>query len=246
MSSSVTYCDADRQLRFCERSGRGPAGIAASLPFIERATAAWRGRRAAYPISPCMVQSMDARHTVTEQLIAWRRGDENAFNRLIALVYDELLRIAHAQLRREDSGHTLSTTGLVHETYLRLIDTSRVQWRDRVHFFGVTATVMRRVLVDHARQIKAAKRGGGAAALSLDETELAAEERANALVALDEALTRLTAMDERLGRVVEYRFFGGLSEEETAEVLGVSARTVRRDWVKAKGWLHQELRECQE
>jgi RNA polymerase sigma factor (TIGR02999 family) len=193
-----------------------------------------------------MDQTMDARHDVTELLLAWRRGDPEALDRLVALVYEKLRRIAHGQLAREDAGHTLGTTALVHEAYLRLIDTSRVQWRDRAHFFGVTSAVMRRVLVDYARRYNAVKRGGGAGPLSLDETVLVVEERADALVALDDGLTRLTAMDERLGRVVECRFFGGLSEEETAEVLGVSARTVRRDWVMAKGWLYQKLRQCQE
>lgn len=186
---------------------------------------------------------MDARYDVTELLLEWRQGDADAMNRLVALVYDELRRIAQTQLAREDSGHTLSPTALVHEAYLRLVDTTRVRWRDRAHFFGVSAAVMRRVLVDHARRFRASKRGDGAVPLSLDENVIALEERADTLVALDEAVTRLALMDERLGRVVECRFFGGLTDDETAAVLGVTPRTVRRDWVKAKGWLSQELRQ---
>lgn len=188
-------------------------------------------------------QNKDVRHDVTELLIAWRHGDPDAMNRLVALVYEELRRIAQAQLAREDAGHTLSTTALVHEAYLRLVDTSRVQWRDRAHFFGVSAAVMRRVLVDHARRFHASKRGDGAVPLSLQDDALVVEERADTLVALDEAVARLSSMDERLGRLVECRYFGGLTDEETAEVLGVTPRTVRRDWVKAKGWLFQELRQ---
>lgn len=186
---------------------------------------------------------MDARHEVTQLLGAWRHGDAEAMDRLMALVYDELRRIAHAQLRREDPGHTLSTTALIHEAYVRLVDTTRIEWRDRAHFFGVTAAVMRRVLIDYARRYHSAKRGNRPARVSLDESNIAVEERADILVALDDALTRLAAIDERLARVVECRFFGGLTEEETAEVVGVNARTVRRDWVKAKGWLYQELQQ---
>src|SRR5688500_2471395 len=130
--------------------------------------------------------STDARHEITELLIAWRHGDPEAMNRLIALVYEELRRMAHAQLAREDSGHTLSTTALVHEAYPRLIDTMRVDWRDRAHFFGVTAAVMRRVLIDYARRYHAAKRGDGRAHLALDDGTIAVEERAEALVSLDE------------------------------------------------------------
>ena len=150
-------------------------------------------------------------------------------------------RIARRQLRSERPDHTLNTTALVHEAYLKLVDQTRAEWRDRVHFFAVAAQAMRRILVDHARKHLAAKRGGRQQQVPLEEAVLSIDDRAETLLALDEALTDLARLDERLGRVVECRFFGGLSEEETAEVLGVTARTVRRDWVKAKGWLHAEI-----
>jgi RNA polymerase sigma factor (TIGR02999 family) len=187
-------------------------------------------------------------HAITDALAALRGGDPDAMDRLVPLVYDELARIAHRQLGLEVTGHTLSTTALVHEAYLRLVDQTRAQWADRAQFFGVAAHSMRRVLVDHARRHRAARRGGvnrrdipleqlGAA----DAANLAAGDRADILVAMDEALERLAALDARQARVVECRFFGGLTESETAEALGVTARTVARDWVKARGWLYQEL-----
>lgn len=176
-------------------------------------------------------------------LVELRVGDREALNRLVPLVYEDLRRIAHRELRRERSGHTLGTTALVHDAYLRLADQNRAAWVDRRHFYAVAATVMRRVLVDYARRHRAAKRGGGWTPVSLDESALVTEERAGLLVALDEALERLAKLDPRLCRVVECRYFAGLGEEETAEVLGVSSRTVRRDWVKARGWLLEELRE---
>jgi RNA polymerase sigma factor (TIGR02999 family) len=187
-------------------------------------------------------------HDITALLIAWRAGDEDALDQLFPRVYDELRQIAHRHLAREHEGHTLSTTALVHEAYLKLVDQTRAQWTDRAHFFAVAARVMRRILVDYARRHQAKKRGGPAAPLPLDDealgnATLVADERADMLLALDEALTRLAGIDERLSRVVECRFFGGLTEEETAHALSVTARTVRRDWVKAKGWLHQALRE---
>ena len=186
---------------------------------------------------------MDSQCDITGLLLAWRGGDGAAFDRLFPLVYDELRRIAHHQLGRERPDHTLGTTALVHEAYFKLVDQSRAQLTDRAHFFAVAARAMRRMLVDYARRHRAAKRGGGLGPVSLDETTLAADQRADTLVALDEALMRLAEVDERLSRVVECRFFGGLTEEETAEALAVTARTVRRDWVKAKGWLAQALRE---
>jgi RNA polymerase sigma factor (TIGR02999 family) len=163
-----------------------------------------------------------------------------AMERLLPLVYDDLRRIAHRQLAGERDGHTVSTTALVHEAYLRLAD-RQIDGYDRVQFLGVASQAMRRVLVDYARQHRAGKRGGARRQVALDDAMLVVEERADTLLALDEALTRLGGFDARQGRVVECRFFGGLTEEETAEVLGVTARTVRRDWIKAKGWLHQEL-----
>jgi RNA polymerase sigma factor (TIGR02999 family) len=164
-------------------------------------------------------------------------------DRLFPLVYEELRRVAHRARAGERVDETLGTTGLVHEAYLKLVDQTRVDFQDRGHFYGVAARAMRRILVDQARRRSAAKRGGGRRriALELVESSLGAEDRADALTALDEALVRLSALDARLGQVVECRFFGGLTEEETAEVVGVDPRTIRRDWVKAKGWLYREL-----
>ncbi len=186
---------------------------------------------------------MDSQSDITGLLLAWRGGDGSAFDRLFPLVYDELRRIAHRQLGRERPDHTLGTTALVHEAYLRLVDQTRAQLTDRAHFFAVAARAMRRILVDYARRHRAAKRGGAAAAVSLDDNTVVADQRSDVLLALDEALTRLAEIDGRLSRVVECRFFGGLTEDETADALGITARTVRRDWVKAKRWLSRELSE---
>jgi RNA polymerase sigma factor (TIGR02999 family) len=183
----------------------------------------------------------DTAHEITTLLIALREGRRDAMDRLMPLVYDELKRIAHAQLAGERDGHTLDTTAAVHEAYLRLVGLDHIDWRDRAHFFAVAAGAMRRVLIDYARGYRASKRGGGVRPLTFDEVS-GADERADTLVALDEALTGLAAHDERLARVVECRFFGGLTEGETAEALGVTDRTVRRDWVKAKAWLYQAMR----
>lgn len=184
---------------------------------------------------------MDQDIDITSQLVAWRGGESAAVERLFPLVYDELRRIAHRQMAQERSGHTLDTTGLVHEAYLKLVDQTRVQWADRTHFFSVASNAMRRILVDYARRYQTDKRGAGPRRVSLTDNMLVAEERADTLLAIDEALTELALIDERLSRVVECRFFAGLTEEETAEVLGVTARTVRRDWTKAKGWLQRKL-----
>jgi RNA polymerase sigma factor (TIGR02999 family) len=184
---------------------------------------------------------MDAQHDITALLADWQGGDAGAVDQLLPLVYDELRRIAHRQLRLERSDHTLSTTALVHEAYVRLVDQTRAQFADRAHFFAVSARAMRRILVDYARKRQAAKRGGGQRPVTLDDAMSMTGDRAETLVAVDDALTRLAVLDERLSRVVECRFFGGLTEEETATALRVTARTVRRDWVKAKGWLYQEL-----
>jgi RNA polymerase sigma factor (TIGR02999 family) len=189
-------------------------------------------------------------HAITEALGALRAGAPDALDRLVPLVYDDLARMAHRQLGLEAPGHTLSTTALVHEAYLRLVDQTRAQWADRAQFFAVAAHVLRRVLVDHARRHAAARRGGARrrtvsleALEAADSAELAAGDRGDVLLALDEALERLAALDPRQARVVECRFFGGLTEAETAEALGVTARTVTRDWVKARGWLYQALRD---
>lgn len=178
---------------------------------------------------------------VTELLVAMGRGDESALNRLVPLVHDELRRLARRQMRRERGGHTLQTTALVNEAYVRLIDLSRVTWQDRGHFFGMSARLMRRVLVDHARARGSVKRGGGANRVSLDEAVGVALERPADLLALDDALSALAAVDPRKGQVVEMRFFCGFSVEETAEALAVSPETVMRDWRLAKVWLLREL-----
>jgi RNA polymerase sigma factor (TIGR02999 family) len=194
------------------------------------------------------IAPVNVEHDITGLLLAWSSGDEDALELLFPRVYDELRHIAHRHLAREREGHTLSTTALVNEAYLKLVDQTRAQWTDRAHFFAVSARVMRRILVDYARRHQAQKRGGAIAPVTLDDESfinatLVADQRADMLIALDEALTRLAELDERLSRVVECRFFGGLTEEETATALSVTARTVRRDWIKAKGWLHQALRE---
>ena len=187
---------------------------------------------------------------ITEALLRLRDGAPGALDRLVPLVYADLSRVAHRQLGLEEPGHTLSTTALVHEAYLRLVDQTRAEWADRAQFFAVAAHVMRRVLVDHARRHATARRGGGRrrtisieALESADWVELAAGDRADVLLAMDEALERLAVLDPRQARVVDCRFFGGLTEAETAEALGVTPRTVTRDWVKARGWLYRELRD---
>ena len=182
---------------------------------------------------------------ITGALLALRSGAPGANDRLANLVYDSLRAIAHRQLQAERPGHTLETTGLVHEAYLKLVDQRRAEWSDRAQFFAVAARAMRRILVDYARRHRALRRGGQLRQVALEETDAAAAAataRSEELIALDEALDRLQQLDERLSRVVECRFFAGLTEAETAEVLGVTARTVARDWVKARGWLFQELR----
>jgi RNA polymerase sigma factor (TIGR02999 family) len=179
---------------------------------------------------------------VTRLLLAWRAGDRSALDALVPLVHDELRRRARRHMRGERVDHTLQTTALINEAYLRLVDIRQVQWQDRAHFFAMAARVMRRVLIDHARLRGYRKRGGGAQKVSLDEAPNLAQERRKDLVALDEALTALEAVDLRKGRVIEMRFFGGLSVEETAEVLKVSGDTVMRDWRLAKSWLLRELK----
>jgi RNA polymerase sigma factor (TIGR02999 family) len=183
---------------------------------------------------------------ITEALCALRDGVPDAMERLAPLVYEQLKRIARRHLRAEVPGHTLTTTALVHEAYLKLVDQTRADWQDRGHFYAVASGAMRRILVDYARRYSAARRGAdedGKAArpITLDNIEIANAERADVLVALDEALERLGRFDERQARVVECRFFGGLTEAETASALGISQRTVAREWVTAKGWLYQEL-----
>jgi RNA polymerase sigma factor (TIGR02999 family) len=179
--------------------------------------------------------------SVTELLLECR-SDNRAADRLFPLVYEELRRIAHSHLRKERTGHTLGTTALVHEAYLKLVDISRVEWRDRVHFLSMAARAMRRILIDYARQHRAERRGSGVTPIALDDAlDLSVDAQADELIALDEALTRLGGLSPRLVQVVEHRFFAGMSEDETAEALQLTSRTVRRDWVKARGWLRQAL-----
>ncbi|MGQ0641487.1 MAG: sigma-70 family RNA polymerase sigma factor [Gemmatimonadaceae bacterium] len=193
------------------------------------------------PPSPKSENSGDTRKEITDLLIAWRAGDTERRDKLVALVYDDLRRIAHGQRLRERDEHTLTTTAIVHETFLRLVDISRIEWQDRAHFFAVVATLMRNVLVDYARRHRSAKRGAGFKSVDLENAAAAIDAPTDVLIEIDNALTKLSDVDPRLARVVECRFFGGLQDEETAAALGVSVRTVRRDWTKAKGWLYQEL-----
>ena len=182
-----------------------------------------------------------SREEVTQLLIAYGQGDRQALDQLLPMVYSELHGIAARQMRHERADHTLNATALVHEVYLKLMDQNRVSWQNRAHFFAIAARAMRQVLISYARKHNAEKRGGGAPNTLLDGKEIALGERADELLALDEALTRLAGFDERLAQVVEYRFFGGLNIEETAAVLDVSTMTVKRDWNKAKAWLYREL-----
>lgn len=184
--------------------------------------------------------AQDDRERITDLLLEVRKGTPDAIDRLFHAVYGDLRRIASRQLQGERPGHTLGTTGLVHETYLKLADQTRVQWQDRAHFYRVAAVAMRRILVDYARRHRAKRRGGELRRITLDENATAAE-RGETLLALDEALDRLAGLNQRLSQVVECRFFGGLTEEETAEALGLPLRTVQRDWAKARGWLYSEL-----
>ena len=184
---------------------------------------------------------VDGAHDVTRALLDAQAGDRSAEDLLWQLTYEELKRIARAHLRREGRASTVTETSLVHEAYLRLVDQTRVSWQNRSHFFAVASQACRRVLVDHARRRLAQKRGGGAVPVTASGQQLASDDRTEEILAVNRALERLSTIDERLARLVECRYFGGLSEEETAEVLQVSTRTVRRDWVKAKGWLFAEL-----
>ncbi|MEP7336647.1 MAG: sigma-70 family RNA polymerase sigma factor [Acidobacteriota bacterium] len=178
---------------------------------------------------------------VTQLLLDWNAGDQNALDRLMPLVYEELRRIAARQLRRERADHTLQPTALVHEAWLRLAQTNRLTWQNRAHFLGVAAELMRRVLVDHARRRSAEIRGGGETRLALDEALGVSNQKEVGLLALDDALTSLAALDPRQSRIVELKYFGGLEIEEIAEVVGISPATVKRDWQWARAWLHREI-----
>ena len=178
---------------------------------------------------------------ITGLLIDWGNGDKAALDRVIPMVYQELRRLAHRQMRRERAGDTLQTTALINEAYMRLVDYARVRPRDRAHFLSIAAQAMRRVLIERARSRRSAKRGSGAQKLSLDGVADVSAERGADLVALDEALTQLAAIDPRKSRLVELKYFGGLTNEESAEVLEISTPTVERDWRTAKMWLHREI-----
>lgn len=182
-----------------------------------------------------------APHQVTQLLQEWSEGDENALARLMPLVHDELHRLAHQHMKRESAGHILQTSALINEAYLRLVDQPQIRWQGRAHFFGIAARLMRHILVDEARRRNAAKRGGSFIQVPLDEANSVVQEQAANVSALDDVLQRLEALDERQGKIVELRFFGGLSIEETAEVLKVSPGTVMRDWTFARAWLRNEM-----
>lgn len=188
-----------------------------------------------------MEPDSSAPRDVTALLRAWGDGDDSALEHLTPLVYDQLHRIACNHMAREHAGHSLQTTELIHEVYLRLVDCTRVQWQDRAHFFAVSAQLMRRILVDFARSRGSLKRGGDALKISLDEAPSVGDEQDTDVVALDAALKALATLDERASKVVELRFFGGLNTEESAEVLRVSTQTVLRDWKFAKVWLLREM-----
>jgi RNA polymerase sigma factor (TIGR02999 family) len=181
--------------------------------------------------------------TVTQVLRASRGGSREALDRLFSLLYDELRRVAHRQLAGQPRDGTLNTSALIHEAYLRMVDQTQADWQDRAHFFAYAARTMRAIIVDYARRRQAGKRGGQATHFSLDERDLPVEAQADAIVAVDNALTRLAEVSDRLSQIVECRFFGGLSIDETAAALSLSDRTVRRDWTKAKAWLYGELQE---
>lgn len=179
---------------------------------------------------------------ITALLVDWSKGDKTALDKLFPLVERELHRLAHSYMRKEKSDHTLQTTALVNEAYLRLIDQKNTHWQNRAHFFGIAAQIMRRILMNYARDRTRLKRGGDAIQVSLSEVGGVSGTKANDLLALDEALNKLAMIDERKARVVEYRYFGGLSVDETAEVLKISAVTVMRDWNMAKAWLAREIK----
>lgn len=183
----------------------------------------------------------DVPQEITQLLLSWSHGDQAALEQLIPLVYPELKRLARRYMVRENPGHTLQTSALINEAYLRLVDRQGVEWHDRTHFFAIAAQIMRHILVDHARKYRYDKRGGGAKHVALDEGAIVREERAGELVALDDALSRLAAIDARKSQIVELRFFGGLTVEETADVLKLAPITIMREWRAAKAWLQREI-----
>jgi RNA polymerase sigma factor (TIGR02999 family) len=184
--------------------------------------------------------SVHSPEKMSQLLVAWGNGDKAALDKLIPLVYDELHRMAHHYMRGERPGHSLQTSAIINEAYLRLVDYRKMRWQNRAHFFAVAAQLMRRILVDHARSRNYAKRGQGACKVSLEEAEVS-QEPATYMIALDDALINLATLDPRKNQIVELRYFGGLSIEETAEVLGLSPTTVKREWRGAKAWLHRAI-----
>ena len=180
-------------------------------------------------------------HEITQLLAEWREGNQSALDELYPLVYNELHRLARRYLSRERKGHTLQTTALINEAYVRLVDQKNVQWANRSHFFAISAQIMRRILIDHARRHAYAKRGGGAKQVSLEEAAMVTPEQSLQMLRLDEALKSLAELDPRRSRVVELRYFGGLNNEEIARVLKISENTVTRDWKMARAWLYQQL-----
>jgi len=188
-----------------------------------------------------MTTPSSTRQEVTQLLGRWSGGDEGALEKLLPLVQPELHRLAHYYMRQERAGHTLQTTAILNEAYLRLVDHTTPSWQNRSHFIAAAAQLMRRIMVDHARKRRSLKRGGGAVKVALDEAALVTEARSNELLALDEALATLAEQDPRKSRIVELRYFGGLTVEETAQLLDVSLRTVEREWTMAKAWLYRAL-----
>ena len=178
---------------------------------------------------------------LTQLLIDWNNGDQSAFDRLMPLIDEELRRLAHRYMSRERAGHTLQTTALVNEAFVRLVNRKNVNWQNRAHFYGIAAQLMRTILVDHARSHACAKRGGGALKLELDVALVMSQKKASEVIALDDALKELARLDPQQSRIVELRFFGGLTVEETAEVLQLSPATIKREWSTAKAWLYHEL-----
>ena len=188
-----------------------------------------------------MTGKKDQTHEVTQLLVDWSNGDRAALDKLMPLIDEELRRLAHRYMRQERVGHTLQTTALVNEAFLRLVNRKNLQWQNRAHFFGIAANLMRTILVDHARSHASAKRGGGARKLELNEALVVSQQKASEVIALDEALKQLALIDPRQSRIVELRFFGGLTVEEAAEVLQVSPVTIKREWSTAKAWLYREM-----
>ena len=196
----------------------------------------WEGLRGSEPVSGEV-----SSENLTQLLMDWSKGDAQALEKIIPLVYRDLHRLAERYLRFESPSHTLQSTALVHEAYLRLIDQRNTRWQNRAHFFGISAQLIRRILVDHARARKAGKRGGDAAKIQIDESVAAPEQQNLDLVVLDDCLKALAAIDPQQARVVELRYFAGLTVEETAEVMHVSPTTVKREWRLARAWLHREI-----